>query len=190
MMVMGGIAPVVVQGDAGFPGDGIARFVPDARRGNHLLRRGEVPGVGGRVQGADGARILPASLQAVVDDHVRLYGAHHLNQLLGLPGVAFHVPVGEIEPHHVQLPIIRQKLLYLAEHVLQVIVEISVLVGIFRAVPHGMVHVPVMGEIRMPPVDHGVIQAHPDPLLPESLQEFPHQVPPAGGIGGLEVRQL
>ncbi len=52
-----------------------------------------------------------------------------------------------------------------------------------------MVHVPVMGEIRMPPVDYG-IQAHPDPLLPESVQEFPHQVPPAGGIGGLEVRQL
>ena len=42
----------------------------------------------------------------------------------------------------------------------------------------------------MPPVNDGIIQAHPDALRPESLQEFPYQIPPAGRIGRFKIRQL
>ena len=33
VMIMGSIAPIVVQSNAGLPGDGIAGFVPNALRG-------------------------------------------------------------------------------------------------------------------------------------------------------------
>ena len=88
VMIMGSIAPIVVQSNAGLPGDGIAGFVPNALRGDHLLLRGKVPGIRGGIQCSDRTRALPASLRSVVNDNIRPNGANHLHQFLCFPSVA------------------------------------------------------------------------------------------------------
>ena len=88
LMIMGSIAPIVVQSNAGLPGDGIAGFVPNALRGDHLLLRGKVPGIRGGIQCSDRTCALPASLRSVVNDNIRPNGANHLHQFLYFPTVA------------------------------------------------------------------------------------------------------
>jgi len=50
-----------------------------------------------------------------------------------------------------------------------------------------------MGVVRVVPVQQGVIEPHLDPLRPEGVEIFPHQIPAAGGhrrvIGQFRVEQ-
>ena len=48
----------------------------------------------------------------------------------------------------------------------------------------------VDGEVRMMPVDEGVVKAHPQPFGPEGVHIFPDKIPAGGGVGALIVGVL
>ena len=72
--------------------------------------------------------------------------------------------------------------------IVQIAVEIPVFIAVGRIVPHGVLLIPVVGKVRVPPVDDGEVQPRPQASLPRGIQKLPDEIPPGGGVGGLEVR--
>ena len=190
MTVTGGIAPIVIQGQAGFPWYRITKLIADSCWWDHLLRRCEIAGIFGRICSKNRTGVLSTALQTVINDQPRLDGTHHGNQLLGFPFVALHISVGEVEPHQIQLTIIGKKLFNLTKHKFQITVEIAVFIGAFRMVAHWMVHISIVREIRMAPVYDGKIQTDFDSFRAERLQKLFYQVFVAGCIHGIVVSKF
>ena len=68
-------------------------------------------------------------------------------------------------------------------HICEIIVEISVLIGIGFVVSHGVILVPIMRIIFMIPVKQSEIQSHSQPFSPYSLHKFLYKIPAALCIG-------
>ena len=179
---------MVVHGHAALPDKGPALRVPQALRRDDLLGADEVPVEGGGLAGGQGAEALPADLQAVVDDHLRLEGADHVYQLSCLPGFAPELVIGEVKPQDVQLAVAGAQLPDLVVEIFQVAVEVPPLVSVIGVIPHGVVGVAAVGEVRVPPVDEGEVQPCLQSPGPGRLQVLPDEVPARGGVGGLEIR--
>ena len=179
------VAPGAGKGLTGLPGDKLSCF----RMGHPLswlilFRRPE---------------ILVDS-RPVVDDDAGLERTGEIDELFSLPVVlslALHpgpvsgsvvVTVGEIKPQDVDFSVIGQKLCNLIAHILCVLLHVAALALLegIRIIPAGMVHVD--GKLRMMPVDQGIVESDTEPLRPEGVHIFTHQIPAAGSIGGLVIR--
>ena len=96
--------------------------------------------------------------------------------------------VGIVKPEQVDLPVIRNQLLHLSVHVGQIAVKVDFFILEGGVIPHGMVHIAVFGEIRVMPVDEGIVQPYPQSLGSDSLHKFPYQIPSAERAGAFVVR--
>ena len=85
--------------------------------------------------------------------------AHHLHQLRRLPCLAAQFAIGIVEPEDIDLSIVRDQLLDLPVHIGKITVKVDFLILIGRISAHGMDRVVVFREIRVVPVDQGVVQA-------------------------------
>ena len=182
------VAKAVVHGLVGLPADGASRRRYQGGRRKNLLRRGKVARPGGRRIGKQAAQIPAAGLQTAVEQDARLEGSDRLHQLLAPPvrtGVSL---IREVKPEQVQLAVVGAKLPDLGVHIVQIAAEIAGLLFAGLIAPHGVEGVVVGGIIRVVPIHQRVVQADPQTLRAESVQEFPHQVPACGGVGGLVVR--
>ena len=181
------VAKAVVHGLVGLPADGASRRRYQGGRRKNLLRRGKVARPGGRRIGKQAAQIPAAGLQTAVEQDARLEGSDR-HQLLTPPvrtGVSL---IREVKPEQVQLAVVGAKLPDLGVHIVQIAAEIAGLLFAGLIAPHGVEGVVVGGIIRVVPIHQRVVQADPQTLRAESVQEFPHQVPACGGVGGLVVR--
>ena len=97
------------------------------------------------------------------------------------------IVIGKIKPHDIDLAVIGEQLPDLVVEVGNIIVPIVLHIFVGFIVPHGVLPVPIVGKIRMMPVDHRVIKTDLDSLCPEGLHIFPHQISSALGIGALIV---
>ncbi len=155
-----------------------------------LLRTDVVAAELERLVGRDGAEAAAADLEAVVEDDVRLQRAHHAHKLRAAPLFAGHVVVGEVEPHQVELAVIRAQLAHLPVHVRKVVVKVVRPVPVRLVVAHRVVAVAERRVVRVVPVEQRVIQADADALGAERIEEFPHDVAPERRIRRFPVRQL
>ena len=174
------IAPVVVQGEARFPGDGLPEAINDSRIGNTLLGCLEIA-VAGKITPRGpyaGINFKPA-----VDDDVGLPVPHHLYQVRSLPFFTAVIVKRVIEPEYIELSVAGEQLLDLGMHVFKVIVPVVFLFGPLGIVAHGVVaHVRIVG---MMPVDQGIVQAHLQTFCTKGIEEFAHQI--ASRHGGSDV---
>ena len=188
--VIGHIAPVVVHGRAEFPWNALSADIADALRRQKLLGTDKIPAVIRWVFRDETSKALAAGLEPVVHNHIWLVAAHHLHQFCRLPCLAAQVAVGKIEPQDVNLSVVCDQLLDLPVHVRKITVKIDLLVLISRILAHWMVGIVVFREIRVVPVDQGVVQAHAQPLGAHRVHEFPHQIASAGRVCALVIRQF
>ena len=146
-----------------------------------------------------GPQIL-VDLRPVVNDNIRLESSGRGNECLGLPilpALALHpglpvviVGIGEVKPENVDFAVVGEKLRHLIPHVPGVPLHIPALIqrlGVGVKAP-GVEH--VHREIRMVPVDEGIVKAHLQALGPECLHILPDEIPPGGGVGALVIRIL
>ena len=154
MLIIGAISPVVVKCDAGFPRKRIACHIPYSFRWYHLLRGSKVSRIGGRLECLDRASILCTALKTVINYDVWLDGANHFHKFLSLPLVAFHISIREVKPHKVQMSVVGKKLFYLSKHIVKVAVKVSVFITVLFVIPHWMVHIAVMREVLVSPVNY------------------------------------
>ena len=116
--------------------------------------------------------------------------AHHLHQLRRLPCLAAQFAIGIVEPEDIDLSIVRDQLLDLPVHIGKIPVKVDFLILIGRISAHGMDRVVVFREIRVVPVEQGVIQAHAEALGAHRVHKLPHKIAPTGGVRALIIRQL
>ena len=116
--------------------------------------------------------------------------AHHPDQICRPPRLAAQLVIGIIEPENVDPAVIRDQLLDLSVHIGKVAVKVDLLILIGGIAAHGMIAVVVFWEIRVMPVDQGVVQTHAQPFGSHCVHKFPHKIAPAGGICTLIIRQL
>ena len=118
-----------------------------------------------------GSEALSADLQPVVDDYLRLQGAHHVDQLRPPPGLAPQLVIGKIKPQDIQLSVVFAKLPHLPVHIIQIAVKIPAFVRILRILPHGMIGIAEMRIIRMVPVQQRMIESdlQTDPALKQKI---------------------
>ena len=115
--------------------------------------------------------------------------AHHPDQICRPPRLAAQLVIGIIEPENVDPAVIRDQLLDLSVHIGKVAVKVDLLILIGGIAAHGMIAVVVFWEIRVMPVDQGVVQAHAQPLGAHRVHKFPHEVALTGGVRAFVVRQ-
>ena len=115
--------------------------------------------------------------------------AHHPDQICRPPRLAAQLVIGIIEPENVDPAVIRDQLLDLSVHIGKVAVKVDLLILIGGIAAHGMIAVVVFWEIRVMPVDQGVVQTHAQPLGAHRVHKFPHEVAPTGGVRAFVVRQ-
>jgi len=173
------VAPGAAEGLAGLPDHRLALH-GDPALGLVLLRGDEVLG----------------DVGAVVDDDARLEAARELDELLALPvppalALETHLlaaGVGEVIEHDVYLAEPREQFLHLRVEVGGVLADVPFLVhlGRLRVAPQGVQE--VYRELRVMPVNEGVIETHPQPLRAERLHHRPDEVLAPGRVGHLVVR--
>ena len=188
--IIGRIAPIVVHGRAKLPRDAFAADIADALRRQKLLGADKIAAVIRGLLRNKAAEALAAGFQTVIDDDVRLMAAHHLHQLRRLPCLAAQFAIGIVEPEDIDLSIVRDQLLDLPVHIGKITVKVDFLILIGRISAHGMDRVVVFWEIRVVPVDQGVIQAHAEALGAHRVHKLPHKIAPTGGVRALIIRQL
>ncbi len=132
-------------------------------------------------------------VHAIVEHYLRLQLTYHLVQFLALPVVtSFTVRSGiaVIQPQNIQLAKPREQLSYLPMQILSVFFLITLLVQLFliRSVAHGVDTIDY--ELRMVPVDEGVVKADPESLSAKSADHGLQKITPCRSIGGLILRQI
>ena len=75
-------------------------------------------------------------------------------------------------------------------HVREIAVKLNLLVLIGGVAAHRMVWIVIFREIRVVPVDQGIIQAHAQPLGAHRVHKLPHEIAAAGRVRALVVCQL
>ena len=187
--VIGHIAPVVVHGCAQLPRDALTADVTDALRRQKLLGTDEIPAVICRAFRDKTSKALAAGLEPIIHDDLRLVTAYHLHQLRGPPRLAAQRTVGKIEPENVDFSVLCDQFLNLPVHIGKVAVKIDLFVLIGGVPAHRVVGVIVFREIRMVPVEQGVVKPHAQPLGADCFHKFPYQIAPTGSVRALVIRQ-
>ena len=181
------VSPVVVHGHTRLPGDVLSMDVLDPVRRDHLLRTDKITVVRRRISGGKGTIAFTADLQTIVDDHIRLQTAHHIDQLRTFPCFPSQFVIGKIKPENVDLSVIGTDLSDLVVHIGQITVKITVFIAALRMVPHRMVSVSVVRKIIVVPVDQRKIQPHLQAGLANRLHVLRYQVSAAFCVRGLEI---
>ena len=75
-------------------------------------------------------------------------------------------------------------------HVGKIAVKVDLFLPIGRVAAHRVVRVVVFREVRVVPVDQGIIQAHAQPLGAHRVHKLPHEIAAAGRVRALVVCQL
>ena len=188
--IIGVVAPVVVHRRTQLPRYALAAHIADALRRQDLFGADKVAAIICGLLGDKTAEALAACFQPIVNDDVRLMAAYHPDQICRPPRLAAQLVIGIIEPENVDPAVIRDQLLDLSVHIGKVAVKVDLLILICGIAAHGMIAVVVFWEIRVMPVDQGVVQAHAQPLGAHRVHKFPHEVAPAGGVRAFVVRQF
>ena len=74
------------------------------------------------------------------------------------------------------MSVVGKKLFYLSKHIVKVAVKVSVFITVLFVIPHRVVHIAVMREVLVSPVDYRVVKSYLYSLCPKSLQELPYKV--------------
>ena len=128
------------------------------------------------------------NVETIVDEDVRLQRPDHLDQFRRPPRFAFHLVVTEIEPHDVDLAVVRQQFADLSVEVLQVLCEVARLRFRTFVVATGMET--VHGIVRVLPVDERVVKPDAQTFRTKRFDVFTDEVAPGGRLGRSEIGQF
>ena len=141
-------------------------------------------------------------LGAVINDDFRLDASCQSNQFFGFPiifalaaqpsFVAFAVTlaVREVKPHDVDFAVVCQQLTNLMAHIFCITVHVSAFVLLFCIWIIAAWVVYVDGEVRMMPVDQGVIEANADTLCTECINKLSDKVSSCRSVGAFIIGVL
>ena len=74
------------------------------------------------------------------------------------------------------MSVVGKKLFYLSKHIVKVAVKVSVFITVFFIIPHWMVHIAVMREVLVSPVNYRIVKPYLYSFCPKSFQELPYKV--------------